>query len=733
LDGLARVRSLCSCIFLAALLNSGIHVASADVTPLQIHTVAGGGTCSGSMITGGKCDEILAAPLPVPTTVPAGGVAVPQAPAGVPPSVASGPASPIGTARFVAALPSGGFLYVDLGNNLIREVSPLGIVTTVAGNGTAVDAPNGSLAVDSGLNGPVSVAPLPDGGFLETEYNGAVVRMVSPGTPATARITTIAGTGNPGNNGSSGAAASIDLNYPTDAQPTPDGRVLIADTYNNEIRLLSAAAPGATLTTIAGGGSSCNDAATSCDGASAGSVALAYPDSVSTLTDGSGGYLISEYAANAIRMVSSLSAGGTFTTVAGTPGQAGYVGDRGPATAAQLNKPTQALSTPGGGFLIADSGNEVIRQVTGSGTITTIAGNGRAGFAGDAQAATTASFLTPMSISPTLNGGILVADLDNGLVREITVPPHSTITLNPPAPNGRNGWYVTDPSAAVSTTERATISCELDPPQAPPAFAAITPGCPYTGAGATIKGNGPHTLYAAGENTFLDQELPVSASFNVDVGSPRIMCATPPSFAYGTAAARVTAILSDPVAGPAAQVLSRRVSTTSLGQRIARLSGRNNAGTAGSADCMYTVTPLQLSPSPSAGWTFVSNRGYTTVKRLSLNDVPGGAAVSVSCAGVGCPFTHRRVGPGVRCPRRACGGPGSRPRTVVLGGLFANALLSPGTLLNLSVTEPHSVGRVVVFRIRARQTPLSTTACLAPGSQTTRYTCAPPPRPSKHG
>ena len=247
-------------------------------------------------MAGGACDDILATPLPPSTAALTGSTAVvtPLGTIGFPAAdalILSGAASPIGAARSVAALPGGGFLYIDASNDLVREVSPDGVVTTVAGDGSSGDAPSGSLAVDSGLDGPVAVAPLPDGGFLITEWGGSVVRMVSPGTPQTATITTIAGTGGRGNSGLSGPATSMELNYPSDAVPAPGGGVLISDTYNNEIRLLSAAAPGATMTTLAGGGSGCDDASSTCDGVAAGNVELDQPDSVSPLQDGSGGYL----------------------------------------------------------------------------------------------------------------------------------------------------------------------------------------------------------------------------------------------------------------------------------------------------------------------------------------------------------------------------------------------------------------------------------------------------------
>jgi hypothetical protein len=206
----------------------------------------------------------------------------------------------------VAALPGGGFLYADYGHNLVREVSPAGIVTTVAGNGTTTDAANGTLAVNSGLNGPISVAPLQGGGFLITEYYSSVVRLVTAGTPQTATIITIAGTGTAGNDcQTTGPATSIKLNFPADAEPTADGHILIADNLNNYIRELDSASAGATMTTIAGSTAGCSGL-TTCTGMPANGVQLANPVYISPINGGSGGYLISEYGNNAVRKVSAV-------------------------------------------------------------------------------------------------------------------------------------------------------------------------------------------------------------------------------------------------------------------------------------------------------------------------------------------------------------------------------------------------------------------------------------------
>ena len=668
-------------------------VATADPVP-QIHVVAGGGHCSGAATSGGPCDDVSAT------------------------------SASIGTPTSVAALPGGGYLYVDELSDLVREVEPSGKVITVAGNGTRVDGPDGSLAIDSGLDGPVSVSPLASGGFLITEYDDSLIRMVSPGTPQTATITTIAGTGVSANTGMGGPATTIPLDHPTDAEQLADGSVLIADSGDlgrpsgaatsatGDIRQLSAAAPGATITIIAGGGS-CDDAQTVCDGMPASQVTLHHPASISPIAGGAGGYLIAEYRQDAVRMVSAVGPAGTFSTVAGVQGSAGYSGDGGPATAAQLNHPDQVVSNPDGSFLIADTGNNVIREVSPTGTISTIAGNGFAAELGDGGPATAASLDSPEAVAPTVNGGTLIADTTNGVIREVTLPPVTTITLSPATPNGGNGWYVTNPTAKVSATEGASINCELDPPVPPPAFSALISPCAFKGSGAAITGNGSHVLWAAGQNAFGDLEDPHSLTVNVDVGPPVVYCNTAPQIPFGSQNAMVTATLEDAISGPASTTISTPVYAGQLGPSTAVIFGANNAGTGASVTCDYTVVPLHLQPAPVAAWHFLGGPGYVTVDRLTLFHVPRTATVRLMCSSKTCPFRAMRAVPGKH----------ANSDRVKLAGLLKHRHIDVGTTIAVAVTAPGTVGWAETFTINARTPASAHVECLAPGSTVPGLNC----------
>jgi hypothetical protein len=124
-----------------------------------------------------------------------------------------------------------------------------------------------------------------------------------------------------------------------------------------------------------------------------------------------------------------VSPSGVLTIFAGT-GSPGYSGDTGLATAAQLNGPTGVFVDANNNVFIADSGNNVIREVAASTLIiTTVAGNHTlgAGFSGDAGAATSAQLNNPTSVYVDANNDIFIADNGNQVIREVVGTTISTI------------------------------------------------------------------------------------------------------------------------------------------------------------------------------------------------------------------------------------------------------------------------------------------------------------------
>src|SRR5215472_11428842 len=124
------------------------------------------------------------------------------------PATAAGLSEPLG----VAAMSGGGYLIADAGNARVRQVSPAGIITTVAGNGTfGSPSGDGGPATQANLVAPLGVTVMPDGGYLIADARTASTRRVSP----TGTITTVAGTGTRGYGGDGGPATVAQLFAPS--------------------------------------------------------------------------------------------------------------------------------------------------------------------------------------------------------------------------------------------------------------------------------------------------------------------------------------------------------------------------------------------------------------------------------------------------------------------------------------------------------------------------------------
>jgi sugar lactone lactonase YvrE len=156
------------------------------------------------------------------------------------------------------------------------------------------------------------------------------------------------------------------------------------------------------------------------DGGDAQAALLNQPHDVDL--DAADNLYIADHANHRVRKVTP---DGVITTVAGT-GAAGFAGDHGPAAAAQLDGVTGVEVHPDGRLLIADSGNHVVRQVTPDGTIATFAGTGEAGNDGDGGPADRAQLNAPAFLFVGPAGHLYVGDSSNHNIRVIT--PDGTIT-----------------------------------------------------------------------------------------------------------------------------------------------------------------------------------------------------------------------------------------------------------------------------------------------------------------
>jgi sugar lactone lactonase YvrE len=149
------------------------------------------------------------------------------------------------------------------------------------------------------------------------------------------------------------------------------------------------------------------------DGGAATNASLYYPRGVAV--DASGNVYIADYYNNGIRKVGT---NGIITTVAGN-GTAGYSGDGGAATNASLHYPFGVAVDAAGSVYIADAANQRIRKVGGGGIITTVAGKGTVGFSGDGGAATNASLYYPSGMALDAAGNLYIADYYNNRIRRV--------------------------------------------------------------------------------------------------------------------------------------------------------------------------------------------------------------------------------------------------------------------------------------------------------------------------
>ena len=132
-----------------------------------------------------------------------------------------------------------------------------------------------------------------------------------------------------------------------------------------------------------------------------------------------------------------VKATGDIITIAGN-GNAGYNGDGGPATAAELNDPDGLAVDSAGDLFIADTDNNVIREVVkATGDIITVAGNGTAGYSGDNGPATAAELDSPRGIAVDSAGDLFIADAYNNVIREVVKATGDIITV---AGNGTGGY-----------------------------------------------------------------------------------------------------------------------------------------------------------------------------------------------------------------------------------------------------------------------------------------------------
>ena len=316
----------------------------------------------------------------------------------------------INYAEGVAFDASGDMFIADTVNNVVRKVTPSGIISTVAGDGTAGYTGDGGSATSAELTGPSSVALDASGDLFIVDPANEVIRKVTP----SGVISTYAGNGTPGASGDGGPATSAELHDPQAVAVDALGDVFIADSSNNKIRMVS---PSGIITTVAGNGGFGYTG----DGGPATDAELSVPSSV--CVDASGDLFIADSGNNVAREVNTL---GVISTFAGN-GTAGYSGDGGPAASAELHDPYGIACDAFGNVYIADYDNRAVREVNPSGVISTFAGNGAYNYTGDGGPAGASTLDSPTDVAISPAGNIAIADNGNTVIRGVA--PTSNVAL----------------------------------------------------------------------------------------------------------------------------------------------------------------------------------------------------------------------------------------------------------------------------------------------------------------
>jgi sugar lactone lactonase YvrE len=282
-----------------------------------------------------------------------------------------------------------------------------GGIATYAGTGTQGYSGFGVPATTAQLNDPEGAAAVAANGDLYlADTDNHVVRKIAF---ATGFITTVAGTGSPGFTGTGGLATAARLKTPEDVAIAANGDIYIADTGNHVIRKVTAAT--GIITTVAGNGS---PGYTGPGLATA--VRLNSPRGIQVAANGD--LYIGDRSNEMIRKVTAAT--GMMTNYAGT-GTAGYSGNGGLATLAQLRHPQGLHLTSAGDLYFADGDNHVIRKISAAGIITAFAGTGTAGYTGNGGLATSARLNSPEAVHLAPSGDVYIADTGNNVIRKVAV------------------------------------------------------------------------------------------------------------------------------------------------------------------------------------------------------------------------------------------------------------------------------------------------------------------------
>ncbi len=301
----------------------------------------------------------------------------------------------------ITADASGNVYVADSTNHTIRQITPAGVVTTLAGTAGSAGSTNGTGAA-ARFNFPVGLIPDGAGNLFVVDSDNHTIRQI---VIATGAVTTLAGTaGSGGSTNGTGAAARFQ--WPRGIVSDGAGTLYVADTANYTIRQIVIAT--GVVTTPLGTAGSLGTA----DGIGA-AAQFEYPAGIAL--DGLGNLFVTDVTAHTIRQV--VIATGVVTTLAGTAHSTGSADGTG--AAARFEYPYGIAADPSGNVYVTDTDNHTIRQIVpATAVVTTFAGAIESAGSADGIGAV-ALFEEPTGITADASGNLYVADTSNNTIRKI--------------------------------------------------------------------------------------------------------------------------------------------------------------------------------------------------------------------------------------------------------------------------------------------------------------------------
>jgi sugar lactone lactonase YvrE len=381
------------------------------------------------------------------------------------------------------------FVLVSLTSHAFGQVSP------AAGNGTSGFSGDGGAATSASLSGPTDVAVDLKGNLYIADRNNNRVRKVDG---ATGVIATVAGNGDTGLYYlESGPALTSVLNHPFAIAADGSGNFFIGDFGTT----------GSFTNLFLGEEQNTSDSRIHRVSGTPGVINQVHPNIalsgvLAFAIDGIGNLYVAERLGQRIFKIAPNSS--VLLPIAGT-GTKGFAGDGGAATSAQLNNPAHIALDGAGNLYVADSGNNRIRKIAlGTNIITTIAGTGAAGAAGDGGLAVNAQLNDPEGVAADTAGNVFIADTGNKRIRKVSAGSEFITTLVAPAGGcGSSTAALQTPVSVIVNAAGNTLfiaddaanlvwKADVQPNPIKPTLTSIAPptGAPGTQVTVTLTGTG---------------------------------------------------------------------------------------------------------------------------------------------------------------------------------------------------------------------------------------------------